>query len=168
MDLTETRSTPSLASKFPNLVLQSQRLSSSRMREFDPSVSSHPVTRPRIVVNLCAKTLHFTGISYVLDRSPIVENRQLQRESPESLQANPQKFPFRGDFRWRQISIALRGRAGSWIRPSFLDSFPIFLNRLSQGVRVADERKSSARQLQNAQIRFYKLDAGRLLTENSI
>ena len=65
------------------------------------------------MVNLYAKTLQFTGISCVLDQSPNVGKRQLRRESLESLQANPQKFPFRGDFRRRQISIALRGRVGS-------------------------------------------------------
>jgi len=29
------------------------------MCEFDPSMVSQPLTRPKIAVNLCAKSLHF-------------------------------------------------------------------------------------------------------------
>ena len=33
------------------------------MREFDPSRLSQPLTRPKIVVNICAKSLQFAGYS---------------------------------------------------------------------------------------------------------
>jgi hypothetical protein len=64
------------------------------MREFDPSVCSHAVTRPRIAINYCAKTLHLPGISQISGRSPSAEIRQPERESAESLRPACGKLPF--------------------------------------------------------------------------
>ena len=39
--------------------------SDSAIRRFDPFHSSHAVTRPKIVVNLCAKSLHSRGFLHM-------------------------------------------------------------------------------------------------------
>jgi hypothetical protein len=82
----------------------------SAIRRFDPSRLSQPVTRPEIVVNFRAKPLQFAGASRMSRLSLSSENRQLWRESSESLQPQPRKFPFLGDFQRRQISMPLSGR----------------------------------------------------------
>jgi len=88
----------------------------SAIRRFDPSRPSQPLTRPEIVVNFNAKCLHFAGIFAYDAGLQGSQNPQLWRESPKSLQPQPQKFPF-----WRRPlaetgSITLRGRSGSAFR----------------------------------------------------
>ena len=89
------------------------------MREFDPSVSSHPVTRPRIVVNLCAEALHFTGVScfWISLQAPKIGNLgEISRKSPARARNTPVFGRLRvetfliGTAWWgRQMICALRG-----------------------------------------------------------
>ena len=73
----------------------------SAIRRFDPSRPSHTLTRPKIVVNLYAKSLHFPRISAIGIGLQKPKNRQLWRESPKVSSPNRRNSHFwetsRGD-----------------------------------------------------------------------
>ena len=80
------------------------------------------------------------GIRVCLTNLQGSENWQLWRESPESLQPQPQKFPFQGDFWRRQISIPLGGRVGNGIWPQNSR----FISEASQSASTAAAQGSEA------------------------
>ena|SRR5437870_2964910 len=82
-------------------------------------VASQPLAQLKIASTFWAKTLQFAGFSHIFEESPDSGKWQLWRESPESLQAKPQKLLFRRDFQRRQLSIPLGGRGGRAIEPKF-------------------------------------------------
>lgn len=76
-------------------------------------VASQAFTRPEIVVNSCAKSLHFSGTSHMAPVSKALKIRNFGENIPRVSSPHNRNSRFRGDDRRRRVRSRLRGGFGS-------------------------------------------------------